>query len=105
MATATASHTAPARAAAAGDRRHAVFAVGSHLVGVPCGIVQEMFLLKDVRRPTGMTAFQRGVAVLRGRALPALDLRLCLGMSAATDETEQLVTLLREREAGAVRQG
>ncbi|MBI5069443.1 MAG: chemotaxis protein CheW [Deltaproteobacteria bacterium] len=98
MAIAPASHTAASRRISAADQRHAVFAVGTHLVGVPCEIVQEMFLLKDVRRPTGMTAFQRGVAVLRGRALPALDLRLCLGMAAATDETEQLVTMLGERE-------
>lgn len=98
MATATSSHTTPSRAVAASDQRHAVFAVGTHLVGVPCEIVQEMFLLKDVRRPTGMTAFQRGVAVLRGRALPALDLRLCLGMAAAADETAQLIAMLGERE-------
>lgn len=88
----------PPTAGAGPQSRHAVFAVGPHLVGVPCGIVQEMFLLKDVRRPTGMSRYQRGVAVLRGRAYPALDLRLCLGLSAATEETEQLLAMLGERE-------
>lgn len=88
----------PTVAVASAPRRHAVFAVGTHLVGVPCEIVQEMFLLKDVRRPTGMGATQRGVAVLRGRTYPALDLRLCLGMAAAAEQTAQLVAMLGERE-------
>jgi purine-binding chemotaxis protein CheW len=97
MATATSAHTAPSPALAS-ERRHAVFAVGTHLVGLPCEIVHEMFLLTEVRRPSGMTALQRGVAVLRGRAFPALDLRLCLGMTASTEETRELLALLDARE-------
>lgn len=80
------------------DQRFGVFAVGPHLVGIPAEQVQEMFVLTDVRKPPGVPAHQRGVARLRGSALPAVDLRVCLGHVSAERELADLVQLLHDRE-------
>lgn len=80
------------------ESRHGVFGVGTHLVAVPCSLVQEMFVVGEMHRPPGLGAYQRGVAVLRGRSLPAIDARACLGLPRALDELELLVQLLRDRE-------
>lgn len=80
------------------DRRFGVFGVGPHLVGIPADQVQEMFVLSDVRKPPGLPAYQRGVARLRGAALPAVDLRVCLGHPSAEAELADLLQLLRDRE-------
>lgn len=80
------------------DQRYGVFAVGPHLVGIPAEQVQEMFVLADVRKPPGLPAHQRGVARLRGAALPAVDLRVCLGHASAEAELQALLQLLRDRE-------
>lgn len=80
------------------DQRHGVFAVGPHLVAVPAGRIQEMFVLADVRKPPGIPPHQRGVARLRGAVLPAVDLRVCLGHPSAEAELMGLLQLLRDRE-------
>jgi len=81
-----------------GSDRFGVFAVGSHLVGVPADRIHEIFQLGDVRVPPNCPPHQRGVAVMRGGVLPALDLRVCLGHVSARAENEALVALLGERE-------
>jgi len=80
------------------DQRFGIFGVGPHLVGIPAEQVQEMFVLTDVRKPPGMPPHQRGVARLRGAALPAVDLRVCLGHPSAEVELQALLQLLRDRE-------
>lgn len=80
------------------DQRFGIFAVGPHLVGIPAEQVQEMFVLTDVRRPPGVPPHQRGVARLRGSALPAVDLRVCLGHVSAERELADLIGLLHDRE-------
>jgi len=80
------------------DSRYGVFGVGPHLVGIQAELVQEMFVLTDVRKPPGIPAYQRGVARLRGSALPAVDLRVCLGHPSAERELADLLQLLRDRE-------
>lgn len=80
------------------DQRYGVFGVGPHLVGIPAEQVQEMFVLADVRKPPGVPPHQRGVARLRGWALPAVDLRVCLGHPSAEAELQALLQLLRDRE-------
>jgi purine-binding chemotaxis protein CheW len=80
------------------DKRFGVFGVGPHLVGIPAELVQEMFVLTDVRRPPGVPPHQRGVARLRGSVLPAVDLRICLGHVSADREVADLVQMLRDRE-------
>jgi len=82
----------------ASTERCGVFGVGTHLVGVPADRIHDIFLLGEVRVPPGCAPHQRGVAVLRGDVLPAIDLRVCLGHPSAPAETEALVRLLGERE-------
>ncbi len=80
------------------DDRHGIFGVGPHLVGIPAAQVKEMFVITDVRRPPGLPPFQRGVARLRGSALPAIDLRVCLGHRSSDAEVADFLQLLRDRE-------
>jgi chemotaxis signal transduction protein len=75
-----------------------VFAVGPHLVGLPIAQVEEMFVLPETHRPPGAPAHQRGLATLRGAALPAIDLRVCLGLESASVELDSLLGLLCDRE-------
>lgn len=90
--------SAPPQPSSPTSARYGVFAVGSHLVGIPVDRVREMFVLRDVRHPPGMPSHQRGVATLRGTALPAVDLRVCLGLPAASAELSGLIELLQARE-------
>ncbi|OFX21168.1 MAG: hypothetical protein A2V77_12370 [Anaeromyxobacter sp. RBG_16_69_14] len=92
----------PASSSATEDVSHSarfgVFGVGPHLVGIPVAQVEEMFVLPEIRRPPGLPGYQRGLATLRGSALPAIDLRVCLGLESASVELEAMLELLRERE-------
>jgi chemotaxis signal transduction protein len=95
----TRSSTAVSRSTTSGSRsRFGVFGVGPHLVGVPIEQVEEMFVLPETHRSPGAPAHHRGLAKLRGAALPALDLRVCLGLESATAEIESLLGQLCERE-------
>ena len=78
--------------------RFGVFGVGPHLVGVPIEHVEEMFVLPATHRAPGAPEHHRGLATLRGAALPAVDLRVCLGLESAAVEMETLLDQLCERE-------
>ncbi len=80
------------------DHRHGVFGVGPHLVAVHTRHLQEMFVLPEVRRPPGCAPGQRGVVRLRESVLPALDVRVRLGLTSAGDDLNALVRLLEDRE-------
>lgn len=80
------------------ENRCGVFGVGSHLVAIHASVLQEMFVLPEVRRPPGCAPHQRGLVDLRGTVLPAFDLRVSLGLESAQAEMEALVELLRQRE-------
>lgn len=95
----TKSSSSPTRSASPScAARFGVFGVGPHLVGVPIAHVEEMFVLPETHRPPGAPSHHRGLAKLRGAALPAIDLRVCLGLESASVELESLLTLLCERE-------
>jgi chemotaxis signal transduction protein len=70
-----------------------------HLLAIPAEQVLEMFVLPEVRRPPGVPAWQRGVTLLRGSALPAVDLRVCLGLESSEHELGAFLEELRGREA------
>jgi chemotaxis signal transduction protein len=78
--------------------RFGVFGVGPHLVGLPVAHVEEMFVLPQTHRPPDAPPHHRGLANLRGTALPAIDLRVCLGLESASVELDSLLALLCERE-------
>lgn len=84
--------------AAEGAERFAILGVGKHLLALSTHQVSEMFVLPDTRRPPHTPPHHRGVVSLRGRVLPALDLRVCLGLVSARSEVDAFVTLLTERE-------
>lgn len=78
--------------------RHGIFGVGPHLVALPVEAIEDIFILPELHRQPGARPHERGLASLRGKALPALDLRVCFGMSSALAEIDALVRLLTERE-------
>jgi len=80
------------------DARHGIYGVGPHLLAIPAEQVLEMFVLPEVRRPPGVPAWQRGVTLLRGSALPAIDLRVCLGLESSEHELEVFLEEMRARE-------
>ena len=81
------------------ETRHGIFGVGTHLLAIPAEQVLEMFVLPEVRRPPGVPEWQRGVTLLRGSALPAIDLRVCLGLESSEHELEAFLEEMRAREA------
>ncbi len=80
------------------DTRHGIFRVGGHLIALPVGTIEDIFILPTVHRSPGARPHERGLASLRGKALPALDVRVCFGMPSASSELEELIALLTERE-------
>jgi chemotaxis signal transduction protein len=95
---ATAARDRPGATRAGGESRFGVFAVGPHLVGIPVAHLQEMFVLPAVHRRPGSPSRERGLTLLRGAALPAVDLRVCLGLTSAQAELEAMLTMLTQRE-------
>lgn len=77
---------------------HAIVRVATHLLAIPSSRVEEMFLLGETRRQPGAPEHQRGVVSLRGRVLPVVDVRVCLGAESAVSEVESFVRLLSDRE-------
>jgi purine-binding chemotaxis protein CheW len=57
-----------------------------------------MFVLPPIHRPPGLAPHERGVTRRRDMALPALDLRVYLGLASAVVEVEELIQLLHDRE-------
>jgi purine-binding chemotaxis protein CheW len=57
-----------------------------------------MFVLPAVHKVAGAPPHHRGMTSVRGSPLPAVDLRVCLGVASASSELEALVELLRARE-------
>jgi purine-binding chemotaxis protein CheW len=80
------------------ESRHGVFGVGPHLVAIPAVEVQEMFLLAETHRLPGLSARARGLTKLRDKALPTIDLRVCLGLTSAGAELEEMLQFLGDRE-------
>lgn len=55
-------------------------------------------MLPATHRAPGAPEHHRGLATLRGQALPAVDLRVCLGLESAAVAMESLLAQLGERE-------
>jgi purine-binding chemotaxis protein CheW len=58
------------------------FHLGEHLFGIEIGLVQEVLRSQEVTRVPLAAPAVRGVINLRGRILPAVDLRRCFEMEA-----------------------
>ncbi|MCA9413822.1 MAG: chemotaxis protein CheW [Candidatus Omnitrophica bacterium] len=68
------------------------------MFAVPSTFVREMVAMPTVSLFPSSPKQIRGVINLRGMVLPVLDLRIALGMRSFTEEIEDLVRLLDERE-------
>jgi purine-binding chemotaxis protein CheW len=79
----------------ADDRLYCSFYLEPHLFGLEIAAVQEVLRAQSVTRiPLAARAVQ-GVINLRGRIVPALDLRSCLGMEPASDRLEPMNIIVR----------
>lgn len=76
-----------------------VVSLRDDLFALPVDDVQTMVMLPSVSTIPNMPPHVRGVFILRGAAVPVIDLRVRLGMPSLSLETEELVTMLSAREA------
>ena len=77
----TTRYTAPPSAdLAALAGKYLTFALGNESFGLPVGKVQEIIRLPAITPVPRMPAHIRGVANLRGRVIPVVDLRVRLGL-------------------------
>ena len=64
------------------DRLFCTFRLDGHLFGIEIGDVQEVLLSQEITRVPLAAPAVRGVINLRGRIIPAVDLRRCFEMEA-----------------------
>src|ERR1700752_4450863 len=64
------------------DRLYCPFHLGTHLFGVEIDQVQEVLRAQEITRVPLAAPSERGVINLRGRIIPAIDLRRCFEMEA-----------------------
>lgn len=65
--------------------------------------VQEMVQLKAITHTPNAPNYVRGVTNLRGHVLPVVDMRARLGFPSASDDLEELLHMLDQREEDHVR--
>jgi two-component system chemotaxis sensor kinase CheA len=74
--------------------KHLTFMLDREEYGIPISQVQEIVRVLDVAPVPNAAPYLRGVANLRGRILPVIDLRMKLGMSAAHSSEETRVIVI-----------
>lgn len=84
---------APFSAAELGGK-HLTFFLAREEYGIPISEVQEIVRMLDVTRLPHGPPHLRGVANLRGRILPVIDLRLKLGMSAVAPSDDARIIIV-----------
>ncbi|HLQ66301.1 MAG TPA: chemotaxis protein CheW [Candidatus Limnocylindrales bacterium] len=82
------------------DRRLlCTFTVAELLLGLDIGSVQEVLRGQEVTRLPLAADAVRGIINLRGRIIPALDLRRCLGLAPAPDGSGSATIVVRASDA------
>lgn len=84
------------------ERRFCSFYLGEHLFGLDVEAVQEVIRHQEVTRLPLAAPAVRGVINLRGRIVPAVDLRRCLGMGPAPGSCDPANIVVRAAGAAAV---
>ncbi len=74
------------------------FKLANRYFGLSTGVVKEMAALPEVRSVPNAPACVRGVTNLRGKVHTVWDLRQLLGLNTLSQETEDLITTLTQRE-------
>lgn len=77
------------------DRLFCTFHLGEHLFGVEIGQVQEVLRAQEITRVPLASPAVRGVINLRGRIIPAVDLRRCFEMEAFRTDREPANIVVR----------
>jgi purine-binding chemotaxis protein CheW len=86
----------------ADDRLLCTFRVADHLLGLDIAVVQEVLRRQEITRLPLAAPTVQGVINLRGRIVPAVDLRRCLDLPAAGAGIESSNIVVRGREDAAV---
>jgi chemotaxis protein histidine kinase CheA len=84
----------PALAGAVLGGKHLTFMLDREEYGIPITQVQEIVRILDVAPVPNAAPYLRGVANLRGRILPVIDLRMKLGMSTVSPTEESRVIVI-----------
>ncbi len=82
-----------------------VVCAGNHVCAIPCAIVEEIMRPLPTESLPGVAPYVRGLAVVRGKPIPVLDLGLLLGAADATDFTRFAVLRLHDRRVVIAVQG
>ena len=80
------------------DMTRVIFHLQYEQFAVSANHVREMVAMPKVISVPQTPNYIRGVINLRGNVIPVIDLRLKMGMTSLINETEDLITLLDERE-------
>ena len=84
------------------ERVLCTFRVAEHLLGLDISVIQEVLRNQGVTRLPLAAPAVRGVINLRGRIVPALDLRRCLDIPVADAGCDDANIVVREREEAPV---
>ena len=82
------------------DRLFCSFRLAEHLFGIDIAVVQEVLRRQEITRLPLAAQAVRGVINLRGRIVPAVDLRCCIGMG--PDRADRDPANIVVRASGAV---
>jgi purine-binding chemotaxis protein CheW len=83
----------------AGERLLCTFRVADLFLGLDIATVQEVLRGQKVTRLPLASASVRGIINLRGRIVPAVDLRACLGLGPAADGAESATIVVRAADS------
>lgn len=86
----------------AGERLLCTFFVGDQLLGLDISVVQEVLRRQEITRLPLAAPAVRGIINLRGRLVPALSLRRCLGIAASAGDTDSATIVVRSGDSRAV---
>ncbi len=84
------------------ERVLCTFRVAEHLLGLDISVIQEVLRQQEITRLPLAAPAVRGVINLRGRIVPALDLRRCLDLPVAEGGRHDANIVAREREDAPV---
>ena len=83
----------------AGERLLCTFTVAEHFLGLDVASVQEVLRGQEITRLPLASEAVRGIINLRGRIVPAVDLRSCLDLAQAPDPTRAATIVVRTSES------
>ncbi len=84
------------------DRLLCTFRLAGHLMGIEIASVQEVLREQEITRLPLASPAVRGVINLRGRIVPAIDLRRCFEMESAPREARRANIVVRGASSSSV---